>query len=204
MLLCETCGAKATKRCAKCRGSMYCSAECQRAAYESHNGLCVWRRTRDVALREAIGNSCALHCINYFRMENNEVVRGQFEFKKGRTISDALTSESVVLHARNTENGKRAALLGVPCSTPGLTLWQPINVVGVFTDPEDWLNRTVESAVKKVLEARHLDHLGPSCLQASLSAQDAHLLGDVLPRLLDALKAHCCEEGEDDIKGGYS
>lgn len=204
---CEACGSPASKWCAKCLGSLYCSAGCQRAAYEAHNELCVWRRTRDMTIRSAIGLSNAPQCVSYFRFESTDphadIIRGYFEFKRGTCTSltpsqfDRITAGIVALHTRNTENGERSAVLGVPAvGRPKCTSWHRIDVADVYSDPPRWVSQTI----KHVLDERRLACPPPETSNLKLSPEDRVVVVSFIPRLINALKAHCCEEGEDDVR----
>ncbi|KAJ8599170.1 hypothetical protein CTAYLR_008561 [Chrysophaeum taylorii] len=193
---CEACGTPARKRCAKCLASYYCSADCQRAAYGSHNELCVWRRTRDVAIRDATGGKTQL-CVNYFRVAaDGSVSRGQFDLRRGAPSLDTraydmLTAGTVVLHLRNTKTGDRAALLGLQDEGSGATTWLAFDVIDVFKDPARWVQHTSSLLLDHHARLRRPEKKKKKKAAAAAAA--------VLPKLLDALKAHCCEEGEDEI-----
>lgn len=204
---CELCGSPATKRCAKCLASYYCSAECQRKDYQSHNGICVLRRTRDVALRAATHSSSAAHCVSFFRLEaaQDPIHRGRFDYHRGTctlltpTDLDIATRAPVVLHTRNQLTGDRAALLCAPGPRTAAPTWHAIDVANVFADPPAWLRAAIADATASVLAAWNL-HATDDLRSLDLSPQDRLFLDTLLPRLINVLKAHCCEEGEDDVR----
>lgn len=162
-----------------------------------------------MAIRGVTGTSGATQRVHYFRVESDrQIFRGSFELCRG--ISPALTAGqfdtvtvgTVILHFRNCDSGSRGAVLGISC-WGGKSAWQHLCVAEVFQDPRSWVNKTLDTAAKHLFASRGIRHdAAPNIMMLThlLSPDDRVLLTNVLPRLVNALKAHCCEEGEDDLR----